>query len=121
MATFLIALVCGGIGLVAGFFAGAVVGAGIAAATHMSTFEGAAGYFAVFVCGPIGALIGLVGGVWLALRVRGVKGGIGVVATYSVTSLVAIIAVSAAVIWLMLTFDTTLNRNSAPRQVRSSA
>jgi hypothetical protein len=117
MATFLIALVCGGIGLVAGFFAGAFVGAGIAAATHMSTFEGAAGYFAVFVCGPIGALIGLVVGVWLALRMRGVKGGIGVVATYSVTSLVAIIAVSAAVIWLMLTFDTTLNRNSAPRQV----
>jgi hypothetical protein len=117
MATFLIALVCGGIGLVAGFFAGAFVGAGIAAATHMSTFEGAAGYFAVFVCGPIGALIGLVVGVWLALRMRGVKRGIGVVATYSVTSLVAIIAVSAAVIWLMLTFDTTLNRNSAPRQV----
>ena len=63
MATFLIALVCGGIGLVAGFFAGAFVGAGIAVATHMSTFEGAAGYFAVFVCGPIGALIGLVVGV----------------------------------------------------------
>ncbi len=116
MARFLVALIGGAIGLVGGFVAGAFVGAGIAAATHMSTFEGAAGYFAVFFCGPIGALIGLVLGVWIALRLRGTRAGVGGVAVYSVASLATLLAASAAVIGLMLAFDSTLNRNSAPKQ-----
>lgn len=116
MATFFFALVGGLIGLVAGFFAGAFAGMAIAAATNMSTFEGASGYFAVFLCGPIGALIGLVAGVWLTLRLRGVRTGIVTVASYSAASLVTLIAGAAAIIFLMLTFDTTLNRGSAQPQ-----
>ena len=52
MATFLVAFLGGVVGLAAGALAGAFAGTFIAAATRMSTFEGAAGYFAVFVCAP---------------------------------------------------------------------
>lgn len=67
MATFVMTLVGGVVGLVAGFCAGALAGMGIAAVTRMANFEGTAGYFAVFLCGPIGAVLGLVAGVWLTL------------------------------------------------------
>jgi len=116
MVTFLVALVGAIVGLVGGFVAGAVAGTFIAAATHMSNFEGASGYFAVFFCGPIGALVGLVLGVWIALRLRGGPKGIFAVAKYSAFTFAAALAGAAAVIYLMLAFDTTLNRNSAPRQ-----
>ena len=116
MKSFFVALIGAIIGLIAGFVAGAFAGAGIAAATHMSSFEGASGYFAVFFCGPIGGLIGLVLGVWIALRLRGVRAGIGGVAVYSGATIATLFAISGAVIWLMLTFDSTLNRNSAPKQ-----
>jgi len=115
MKTFLIALIGGVVGLVAGFFAGAFAGMGIAAATHMSTFEGAAGYFAVLV-GLIGALIGLFLGVWLALRMQGTRKSIGAVMSYGALSLGMIVAISAGVIMLMLLFDETLNRNAAKPQ-----
>src|SRR5262245_44318570 len=115
MATFFVALVGGIIGLAGGFVAGLLAGMAIAAVTNMSTFEGAAGYFAVFFCGPIGALAGLVLGVWLALLTRGRK-SIGAVVTYSVSSLATIVAGSAAVIALMLFFDTTLNRGASKPQ-----
>ena len=115
MATFLLALIGGIAGLVAGFFAGAVAGTLIASATHMSNFEGAAGYFAV-ACGLVGTVIGLFLGVWLAFRLRGERKNIGAVAAYSVLSLGAIVAVSAGIIMLKLLLDDTLNRNAAKPQ-----
>ena len=48
--------------------------AAFATAAGMSNFEGAAGYFMVFVGGPAGALIGLGLGVWLVTR-RGAADG----------------------------------------------
>lgn len=116
MATFLFALIGGIIGLVAGFFAGALAGGVIAAATHMSNFEGAAGYFAVLVCGPIGAIVSLVLGVWLALRLRGSPRGFFAVIAFSGAALGTTVAVSAAVIMLMLFFDETLNRGASKPQ-----
>jgi hypothetical protein len=116
MATFLIALLGGVVGLVGGFFAGAFIGMAIAVATHMSTFEGAAGYFAVFLCGPIGGIFGLVLGVWLALRRCGGPKSFFALLAYSGLSLGAIVAVSAGVIMLLLFFDETLNRNAAKPQ-----
>ena len=115
MKGFFIALIGGIIGIVSGFFAGAFAGSLIAAATHMSNFEGAAGYFAVLI-GLLGAVIGLILGVWIAFRVLGVRKGIGAVMAYGVLSLGSIIAGGAVVIWLMLFFDSTLNRGSAKPQ-----
>jgi hypothetical protein len=115
MATFLIALIGGIVGIVAGFFAGAFAGALIASATHMSNFEGAAGYFAVS-CGLVGAVIGLFLGVWLAFRLRGPRKNIGAVAAYGVLSLGTIVAVATGIIMLRLFFDDTLNRNAAKPQ-----
>src|SRR5262245_59772308 len=116
MATYLVALLGGIVGLVAGAVAGALAGSLVAALVHMSTFEGAAGYFVVFVCAPIGALIGLVLGVWLALRVRGRSRGFAAVVVYSGLSLATVVAGAAAVIALVLAFDETLNRNAAKPQ-----
>ena len=115
MATFIAALIGGIIGHIVGFIGGALAGTFIAAATHMSNFEGAAGYFAVLI-GLVGALLGLVLGVWLALRARGATRSFAAVAVYSGASLGTIIAVSTAIIMLMLFFDSTLNRGSAKPQ-----
>ena len=115
MATFFIALIGGLIGIVAGFIAGAFAGSLIATATHMSTFEGAAGYFAVLI-GLLGAAVGLFAGVWIAFRITGKRAGLGGVMVYGALSLGAVIACSAGVIWLMLFFDSTLNRGSAKPQ-----
>ena len=60
MATFISALIGGVIGLVCGFIGGAFAGSLIATATHMSNFEGAAGYFAVLI-----GLATLVSSLWL--------------------------------------------------------
>ncbi|HXC51793.1 MAG TPA: hypothetical protein VN634_12960 [Candidatus Limnocylindrales bacterium] len=117
MATFFIALLGAAIGLAGGFFAGALVGALIAAATHMSTFEGAAGYFAVFLCGPVGALLGLVLGVWLALLLRGEQRGGGAIAKYSLSSVGTIAGASAVAIFLVLHFDSNLNRGGSEPQL----
>ena len=115
MKNFFVALIGGIVGIVAGFFAGAFAGSLIASATHMSNFEGAAGYFAVLI-GLLGAVIGLFIGVWIAFRVLGVRKNIGTVVAYGVLSLGSIIAGGAVVIWLMLFFDSTLNRGSAKPQ-----
>jgi hypothetical protein len=63
----LAALICA----VGGFSIAATVGGAIAPLIGISSFEGAAGYLAVFVLGPIGGLIGLVLGLWLVLRYHG--------------------------------------------------
>jgi hypothetical protein len=115
MVTFLIAVIGGAIGLVAGFLAGAFAGAGIAAATHMSNFEGAAGYFAV-LCGLFGAVIGLFLGVWVALRIRGGPKSFAAVIVYGVLSAGSLLAAAAGVIALMLFFDGALNRGSSKPQ-----
>ena len=63
----LAALVGGGLGAVLG----AAAAGALAAALGISSFEGASGYFAVFIGGPIGALLGLVVGPLLVLRRAG--------------------------------------------------
>jgi hypothetical protein len=116
MVTFLVALLGSVAGLVAGALAGALAGSLIAAATHMSNFEGAAGYFVVFACAPIGALVGLPLGVWLALRLRGASRSLAAVALYSGLGLGTVIAGAAGVIALVLLLDDTLNRSGAKPQ-----
>src|SRR4029453_14313236 len=87
----------------------------IAAATRMSSFEGASGYFVV-ACGLVVALFGPFLGVWLAFRIAGKPAGIGAVAGYTGLTVGTLFAVAAGIIVMKLLFDDTLNRNAAPRQ-----
>jgi hypothetical protein len=57
---YILAFLAGVIGAGAGFFLAAVLGSVLAGALGGSSFEGAAGYLAVFGFGPVGGLIGLI-------------------------------------------------------------
>jgi hypothetical protein len=116
LTTFLVALVGGVVGSAVGALAGASAGALIAAATGMSNFEGAAGYFAVVACAPVGALVGLLAGVWVALRLRGGPRSLAAVAAYSGLTLGTVVAAGAGVVALVLLLDDTLDRNAAKPQ-----
>jgi hypothetical protein len=70
--TYLLALLAALVGAALGFALGAAA-AGLAAPfLGITSFEGASGYFAVFIGGPIGGLAGLVLGALLVLRGTGV-------------------------------------------------
>ena len=71
---YLLALLAAAIGAVLGFTLGAAAAGALAPMLGISSFEGAAGYFAIFIGGPIGALAGLVLGAWLVLRRTGLRG-----------------------------------------------
>jgi hypothetical protein len=69
--TYVLALIAGIVGGGLGFALGTAAAGLVAAALGISSFEGASGYFAVFVGGPIGGLLGLVLAPLLVLRRAG--------------------------------------------------
>src|SRR5205814_9889233 len=71
--TILIAAIAGLVGLGVFFFIGALIASFAAGPLHISTMEGARGYFAALV-GMIAGVLGFVGAAWLVLRRRGVRG-----------------------------------------------
>ena len=72
--TYVFALLAGLVGAALGFAAGAAVAAALAPALGITSFEGASGYFAIFIGGPLGGLLGLVLGSVIALRRGGHRG-----------------------------------------------
>jgi hypothetical protein len=61
--------VIGGIaGLLLGYFGAAFLSSTIMGWFGVSDFEGGRGMAAAFLFGPLGGLLGLVGGIWLGLR-----------------------------------------------------
>ena len=72
--TYALALLAGIVGGALGFALGVAVASALAAALGISSFEGASGYFAVFIGGPLGGLLGLVLGATLVLRRAGHRG-----------------------------------------------
>jgi hypothetical protein len=72
--TWLLALLMAVIGAALGFALAAAAAAALAPLLGISSFEGASGYFAVFIGGPLGGLVGLGLGAWLVLRRAGFKG-----------------------------------------------
>lgn len=78
--TYLFALLAGAAGAVAGYLGAAAVGSVLATVFQMSSFEGASGYFVAFVAGPIGAIGGLVLGMYLVLRFHGGFSGFSAIA-----------------------------------------
>jgi len=114
--TFLLALLAGILGAVGGYLLAAVGGAALAPLLGISSFEGEAGYFAAFLCGPLGATVGLIAGVVLVLRRRGVR------AFGAVTGRLALVAVSIAALVAAGVGVIYMNRdlvssNSAPPQL----
>ena len=72
--TTLLALLMAMVGAALGFAVGAAAAAALAPLLGITSFEGASGYFAVFIGGPLGGLAGLVVGAWLVLRRAGLSG-----------------------------------------------
>ena len=64
--------VIGGIaGLLGGYFAAALLSNVVMGWYGVSDFEGGRGMAAAFLFGPLGGLLGLIGGIWLGLRLGG--------------------------------------------------
>jgi hypothetical protein len=105
--TYLMALLAALVGLALGFAFGATVAGLLAPVLGITSFEGASGYFAVFIGGPAGGLAGMVLGAWLVLRRirqptgerRGgaIAGGVALV----VVGVVAVAAAGLGAFWLM--------------------
>jgi hypothetical protein len=116
MKTFLLAVIAGVVGAVAGYVVAAFGAMLFAMATGMSNFEGAAGMFAAFAVGPIGGLIGLVLGIVLMLRRRSPGVGLGAIAVRGLLAVAAIVALVAGGIGVAHLMRDTVNPNgAAPR------
>lgn len=68
--TILVAILGGVPGLVLGWIAAAATTIMLGSVFDASNFEGALAMQAVFGAGPIGGIVGLVLGAWLAVRLR---------------------------------------------------
>jgi hypothetical protein len=66
---YVLAVIAGIVGAVAGYLITATVAVAIAGLFGMSDFEGGRGMFGAFVAGPIGGLIAMIASVWLAFRI----------------------------------------------------
>lgn len=114
--TYLLALLGAIAGAAIGAFLGVSIGSVLAAMLGISSFEGASGYFAVFIGGPIGGLIGLVLGAVIVLRRRGqtgfgaISGRLGLI----VLGVIAVVAVGIGVLYLS---QDIVNPNGAAPQL----
>ncbi|MBI5321988.1 hypothetical protein [Bradyrhizobium sp.] len=109
--TYLLALLAGVAGAVLGYLGGAAVGSLLATVFRMSSFEGASGYFVAFVTGPIGAICGLVLGMYLVLRFHGGFSGFSAMAGRMILIVFAIGALAAGGVFIRLaTLDPHANR-----------
>lgn len=112
--TYVLAFLAAIAGTVGGFFAATALGGAVATLLGISSFEGEAGYFAVFVFGPVGGLIGLVIGLWLVFRYKGGHRTFSAIASRSAIVIVAIVVVAAVGVQLRLaTLD--FNNGATPQ------
>lgn len=106
LTTYLLALIAGVVGGGLGFALGTAAAGLVAAALGITSFEGASGYFAVFVGGPIGGLLGLVVAPLLVLRRAGHRSTAALGGRLALV-FVGVIAIGAAVVgafWIMRPF-----------------
>ncbi|MDT3687549.1 MAG: hypothetical protein RO009_21185 [Pseudorhodoplanes sp.] len=89
---FILALLAGVIGAVAGFFLGVGIGSLLVPVFNISSFEGGAGYFVVFI-GLLVGLLGLIVGIVLVLRYKGGHRKLGALAGRGALVLGAIAAI----------------------------
>jgi len=133
--TYLLALVAGVVGGGLGFGLGTAAAGLVAAALGITSFEGASGYFAVFIGGPIGGLLGLVLAPLLVLRRAGHRSAATLGGRLALV-FVGVIAIAAAVLgafWVMrplvnangptpqLVFEIRLPPGVAPRDLKAAS
>jgi hypothetical protein len=94
----LFGILAGIVGLAAGLFLGFLLGGALAAAFHVSTFEGGAGYFAAATALLV-AVIVTPGSIILALYWRGIRGAFLFVGLIAVCLSIVAIAASGFGIW----------------------
>ena len=109
LSTILIAAAAGVLGFGVVFLIGALIASFAAGALHISTMEGARGYFAALV-GMIAGVFGFIGAAWLVLRRRGVRGVKVVLGGIAAFALIIVSAASAVGIWYSMQ-PHALNRN----------
>jgi len=113
--TYVLALLGAILGAALGAFLGFTIAALLAPMLGISSFEGAAGYFAVLIGGPIGGLLGLVLGAVLVLRKRGHQ-GFGAIAGRLGLVVVGIVVIAGGVLGVLyLTQDTVNPDGPAPQ------
>ena len=133
--TYALALLAALVGAGLGFALGSAAAGLLAPALGITAFEGASGYFAVFVGGPLGALLGLLSGALLILRRAGPLGA-GALAGRLALVVVGVVGVGAAVLgafWIMrplvnangpapqLVFEIRLPPSAAPSDANAWA
>ena len=114
--TYFLALLAGIVGTALGFVAGAAAAAALAPLLGISSFEGASGYFAVFVGGPLGAILGFVLSTVLALRRLGHR-SFGAVGGRLALVAVSIAGIGAAVLGAFWIMRPIINPNGPPPQL----
>ena len=90
-------------------FIGALIASFAAGPLHISTMEGARGYFAA-LAGMLAGVFGFVGAVWLVLHRRGVRGVKVAIGGIAACALVIVFAASVVGIWYSMQ-PHALNRN----------
>ncbi|MBL8566398.1 MAG: hypothetical protein JNM89_11840 [Hyphomicrobiaceae bacterium] len=113
---YVLAIIAGLIGAVLGWVAAAALAIGVGSMLGASNFEGALGMQAVFGIGPIGGVIGLVVGIWLALR-KGGQTHTGAIAWRFPIVIAAIACIVAGAFWYFYETRPLLasSGNAAPR------
>ena len=94
----LFGILAGVVGLAGGLFLGFLLGGALAAAFHVSTFEGEAGYFAAAIALLVAAIV-TPGSILLALYWRGIRGAFLFLGLVAVCLSIVAIAASGFGIW----------------------
>lgn len=113
--TFILALLAGIVGAVAGFFLAATGAAMFAPFLGISSFEGEAGYFAVFLVGPLGGIVSLIVGIVLVLRARGVRSFDAIAGRFGLVVLAIIALVAAGIGYMYMERDLVTTSGAAPQ------
>ncbi|HXF87035.1 MAG TPA: hypothetical protein VNK48_01615 [Xanthobacteraceae bacterium] len=111
----LLTLLAGLIGAGLGGFLGVVGGAALAPAFGISDFEGAAGYFAVFIGGPIGAIVGLAAGIVLAARLSGMRSGAAIAGRFGLAVVVLIALIAGGIAFMYWNRDLVTTDGPPPK------
>src|SRR5439155_166876 len=98
---FINASLAGLVGFGVFLFIGALIASFAAGPLHISTMEGAGGYFAILI-GMLTGVVGFVGAVWLVLRRRGVRGVRVAVGGIAAFALIIVSAASVVGIWYLI-------------------
>ncbi|MFN3657898.1 MAG: hypothetical protein ACK4UO_11645 [Pseudolabrys sp.] len=113
--TYLLAILAAIAGGAVGGVAGTLLGGVLAPVFGVTGFEGAAGYFAVFLFGLPGGVIGLVTGLWLVFRYKGGHRGFSAIAGRSMIVIAALGAIAFAAIQFQLATSENFASGPSPQ------